>query len=97
MPKATHTLLPRNRFAKRHYEAIAQALQELGRYADNGASGKQVAIQAQRLLSDVFRQDNGAFKPDRFERACVPGANVRARTSNGLPSNEWRATPEHNS
>jgi len=27
MPRATHTLLPRNRFAKRHYEAIALAMQ----------------------------------------------------------------------
>jgi hypothetical protein len=83
MPRAFNSLSSRNKFAKRHYEAIALAMQELGRYADNGATGKQVAAQAQRLLSDVFARDNGMFKRDRFERACVPGANVRVRSNGG--------------
>jgi hypothetical protein len=47
MPRAFNSLSSRNKFAKRDYEAIAEAMQELGRYADNGATSKQVVIQAQ--------------------------------------------------
>jgi hypothetical protein len=81
------------KFAKRHYEAIAQAMQEAMRYAqgyDNDLcpGGVQCAIDE---LADLFAKDNGQFDRERFIRACVPGANVRARTSNGpaLPSNQW--------
>jgi hypothetical protein len=31
-------------------------------------------------LADMFKHDNGHFIRDRFERACKPGANVRARS-----------------
>ena len=82
MPRATHTLLPRNRFAKRHYEAIATAIQEARRLTDyNGHDniGVQFAIAE---LSRMFAKDNGRFNQDRFECACVPGANVRARCAN---------------
>ena len=80
MPRATHTLLPRNRFAKRHYEAIATAIQEARRLTDyNGHDniGLQFAIAE---LSRMFARDNGRFSQDRFECACIPGANVRARS-----------------
>jgi hypothetical protein len=39
-----------------------------------------VAIQC---LADAFAADNGQFKRDRFMHACVPGANVKARTNGG--------------
>ena len=82
-------------FAKRHYERVASAMQEAMRYAQGYDSdlcpgGVQCAIDE---LADLFAKDNGAFDRDRFIRACVPGANVRARTAkaNGeLPLNEWR-------
>jgi hypothetical protein len=32
-------------------------------------------------LSKVFADDNPRFDQERFLRACVPGANVRARKS----------------
>jgi hypothetical protein len=31
-------------------------------------------------LADTFAADNGMFKRERFMRAGVPGANVRARS-----------------
>ena len=85
MPRAFNSLSSRNKFAKRHYEAIALAMQEAMRYArdldDDLAPGAiQIAIDE---LADVFAGDNGQFKRDRFERACVPGANVRARSNGG--------------
>jgi hypothetical protein len=67
----------RNKFAKRHYEAIATALQEARRRV-NG-SNDPIAVVVDEL-ADVFASDNGMFKRDRFVRACVPGANVRARS-----------------
>jgi hypothetical protein len=35
------------------------------------------------MFSEIFAEDNSAFQLGRFERACVPGANVRARTNGG--------------
>lgn len=64
---------------KRHLEAIASTLQDLHRYAADGADGKQVAAQAVRLFGDLGARSNGRFDRGRFERATVPGANVAAR------------------
>ena len=81
MPRAFNSLSSRNKFAKRHYEAIALAMQEAMRYArdldDDLAPGAiQIAIDE---LADVFAGDNGQFERDRFIQACEPGANVNAR------------------
>ena len=81
MPRAINSLSSRNKFAKRHYEAIALAMQEALLYAeckDNQTlvDGVQLAI---KELASTFSGDNGQFKRDRFIRACEPGANVRAR------------------
>lgn len=67
------------KFAKRHYEAIAEAMQETIRGCN---SSEQVAI-AWRAIGEVarvFASDNCQFDRDRFLRACEPGANVRARS-----------------
>jgi len=77
MPRATHTLLPRNRFAKRHYEAIALAIQDARFHLRNTALDQWECVI--NCLADVFAADNGMFKRERFKRACEPGANVRAR------------------
>lgn len=67
-------------FAKRHYEAIALVLQDAYMSTPNkGATNTQVTSIV-NLFADMFSRDNGLFKRDRFERACEPGANVRART-----------------
>ena len=77
MPRATHTLLPRNQFAKRHYEAIALAMQDARFHLRNTALDQWECVI--NCLADVFAADNGMFKRERFRRACEPGANVRAR------------------
>ena len=80
MAKATPKL---PRFAKRHYEAIAEAMQDIApcRFVSSDDPERRVQHGATvRALADVFAADNGQFKRDRFERACIPGANVRART-----------------
>jgi len=77
MAKAFNSLSSRNKFAKRHYEAIATAIQEARRHT-NG-SNDPIAVVVDEL-ADAFAADNGMFKRDRFKRACEPGANVRARS-----------------
>jgi hypothetical protein len=59
MAQAINSLSPRNRFAKRHYEAIATAIQEARKLVDhNGYDniGVQFAIAE---LSRMFMRDNG--------------------------------------
>jgi hypothetical protein len=73
MTKASNSL---SHFHKRHYEAIALAMQEARRSVNGRNDPIAVVIEE---LADVFARDNGMFKRERFERACVPGANVRAR------------------
>ena len=68
----------RNHFAKRHYEAIATAIQEARRRAEFEGNDPIAAVIDE--LGWMFKSDNGQFKWDRFKRACIPGANVRART-----------------
>jgi hypothetical protein len=64
-------------FQKRHYEAIALAIQEARRRADG--SNNPIAVVVDEI-ADLFASDNGMFKRERFVRACEPGANVRARS-----------------
>ena len=68
-----------SKFCKRHYEAIAEAIQSAKRQAvmENEFLGIATVMHE---LADTFAGDNGDFKRDRFIRACEPGANVRART-----------------
>lgn len=70
-----------SKFQQWHYEAIALILQEVRLYAEgNHATAVQTVDHARRLFTDAFASDSGAFKRDRFERACVPNANVKKRT-----------------
>jgi len=69
--------MARNHFHKRHYEAIATAIQE-ARRSVNG-SNDPIAVVVEEL-ADTFAADNGMFKRERFKRACEIGANVRARS-----------------
>jgi hypothetical protein len=82
MAKANNKL---SRFAKRHYEAIAEAMQKAyGNIDHDGPASDLVRAginKARAELANTFARDNGSFDRDRFERACVPGANVRARSS----------------
>lgn len=68
------------KFNKRHYEAIAQVLQEIKPPTDDKFTPmhRQWIITINEL-SRLFARDNSGFQLGRFERACEPGANVRAR------------------
>jgi hypothetical protein len=69
-------------FAKRHYEAIATAMQNAhvprGVVCDPAKRNQWECVRNE--LTDVFARDNGQFDRYRFMRACEPGANVRARS-----------------
>ena len=78
MAKANGSL--RNRFAKRHYEAIATAIQEARRRVCDGDNNHDPIANVVEELCWLFRSDNGQFSRDRFYRACEPGVNVRARS-----------------
>ena len=65
-------------FAKRHYEAIALAMQHACPLWDAPERRNQWES-VRNSLMDLFARDNGMFKRDRFACACEPGANVRAR------------------
>lgn len=71
-----------SKFNKRHYEAIARVMQST--CTTDGADDDEASVYRWHVirgtLADMFARDNGLFKRDRFERACEPGANVRART-----------------
>ena len=68
-------------FQKRHFEALATALQEL----DPGALGRLNRARMQHEatvdgIASMCAKSNPRFNRERFLRACQPGANVRART-----------------
>ena len=75
MTKATRKL---SRFAKRHYEAIAEAMQEARTHLRCDAINQHECVIG--MLADMFAADNSQFKRERFTNACQPGANVRARS-----------------
>ena len=69
-------------FAKRHYEAIATALQDAHHrngctLAGGNESEWSICVES---LADTLARDNGQFKRERFIAACQPGANVRKRS-----------------
>lgn len=74
-----------SQFSKRHYEAVAEALQMAKRRSGDDANSKRMDAHnvgiafVQNELIALFTVDNYAFKPERFRAACIPGANVRAK------------------
>ena len=66
-------------FQKRHYEAIALAMQEAITFCGTSEDHIEAMSFAVRVLADLFASDNGQFQRERFVNACEPGANVRAR------------------
>ena len=66
------------RFAKRHYEAIAEEMQDARTHLRCDAINQQECVL--RMLADMFAADNSQFKRERFINACQPGANVKARS-----------------
>ena len=67
MPRASISL-SRNKFAKRHYEAIALAMQDARFHLRNTALDQWLCVV--NCLADLFAGDNGQFKRDRFRSEC---------------------------
>lgn len=70
-------------FQKRHYEAVAQLLQD--QFPEKGRKQSREEYREQIISAFViaFRRDNPNFSGDRFRAACAPGANVRSRGNVG--------------
>lgn len=80
-----------SKFQQRHFEAIAEVMQEAGRlninFAHEAHSGRVEAEFSRGFdaavdyicsqLSNAFKRNYPNFDAGRFERACVPRANVR--------------------
>jgi hypothetical protein len=67
-------------FSKRHYQAIAQAMQNAKEAADLESHDVAMAfVIIETAIGDVFVDDNSLFNRALFLQACQPGANVRAR------------------
>ena len=64
------------KFNKRHYEALATLVQEY-----NERCGAHAAPMLVDMLAAMFKADNSRFDYQRFEHACQPGSNVRAKTA----------------
>ncbi len=72
-----------SKFQQRHYEALAEIFQRVSNHNpqdEDVAMGWHAAVSALRVnMADMFKYDNAMFDTGRFERACQPGANVKAR------------------
>ncbi len=67
-------------FAKRHYEAMALAMQET--YPSPASVTRlEVWDNVRRALAYTFKADSSRFNEARFIVACLPGRNVKARTA----------------
>lgn len=69
-----------SKFQQRHYEAIAEVMQDARRRTTGYEGNETIIGKVIDELVDLFRYDNYLFQPERFRQACVPGANVKART-----------------
>ena len=59
---------------KKDYERAALLVQDTTKFV-----GKREGEVVCAAFTDFFRGDNPRFDANRFQRACAPGANVRAR------------------
>lgn len=67
-------------FQQRHFEALAQLMQDVEPKAGTKAQSRaEYREQIIREMCALFSRDNPHFNEDRFRCACVPGANVRSR------------------
>lgn len=60
-------------FTKRHYEAIAEALNKAHYYSQlMPTSGQEMGVAlVQSYLQDMFLGDNPRFDEDKFDAACA--------------------------
>lgn len=63
---------------KKDYERAASMIQDTRRNV-NGPRDVEAIHAIEGAFAAFFASDNPRFDRERFLRACVPGANVRAR------------------
>ena len=71
-------------FNKRHYEAIAQAIQStkvIGAVKPIDLTREDQWYVDFAALATMFDRDNSLFDKVRFLHACLPGSNVKAKTA----------------
>jgi len=66
---------------RKDYEAAARIVQDMraGTIGGLGIYSRASTDAVETAFAQLFVRDNPRFDEDRFRRACVPGANVRAR------------------
>jgi hypothetical protein len=71
-------------FSKRHYEAVALALQAIHPGSDDTTIDYDARLEMWKdtrdELAQTFCRDNSRFQAERFRAACEPNANVKLRT-----------------
>ncbi len=65
---------------KKDYERAARIIQERFEYATVVELSVHLREKAIEVLVELFSGDNPRFDEARFRAACVPGANVKARS-----------------
>lgn len=69
------------RFQQRHFEAIAEVIQELTSDCERAELSFTVLEMTKDKLCKLFASDNPNFDLGRFQRACEPGANVKNKVN----------------
>lgn len=73
-----------SKFQQRHYEAIAEVLQASTEWVESWSGARPERLATIKLVENqlvsLFSDDNHLFQERRFRAACVPGANVKARS-----------------
>jgi hypothetical protein len=91
MPRAFNSLSPRTKFAKRHYEAIAQAMQHAhvpqGIICDPAKRNQWESVCNE--LADMFARDNGMFKRD-VSQGRMSARGAMGGHANGQLQTYWR-------
>ncbi len=81
-------------FQQRHFEAIAQMMQETHPGTHLGEDNRAVMqwYATREAMCKLFIRHNSNFMWDRFEIACLPGNNVRARGKQRATGSGFSAT-----
>ena len=67
---------------KKDYELFAYKInQKINNHQAKGTTALQALQPFIDICKEVFKEDNNAFQPDKFERACYEGKHIRKAIS----------------
>jgi len=82
-------------FQQRHYEALAQILQDTQPKPSTKAQSRfEYREQIIRTICRALKADNKNFNEDRFRLACMPGADVHSRRNSGPAMPYYQGAPQ---